>query len=626
MNKKIFIFICVAIGLSIIALSYSREYTVLFEQSTTNIKIDNGLAEPDNNDTSKGNRQNSNAQKNDREFFCSENVIDNINGLKNLALNEFVSDLFHKNISWPEIDKLAEHGGLSLEDTNKLLSSRKYNVKASLDELFQYELASTDESKVLKTLLVEKQIGQLNAILGKNGLQKLYGGAPLYTFILNNTNYSIYEILDSMQQQDIRPTFLDIVIATKHKIDNEVTIELIQSSGIDRDYYWIDRDTLQSISLIAAKQFNQELLETWLFIINEQPNTNTPSELDFLPIPSSSQLESAILTVELLLDNGRIVETRLGYRKLLSWLPGSWIEKNGSRLSPPSLELNIESEQHLVDLNSILSHYSKRIIKANHDELACKHEQNKLHSIQQDMDYETRLKAFNNRKLNYVEPFELGELNSFSLNEEYGEYRNKLIKAILHNEWDVVFETLPLQSPELEQLALNVALSNALISNRPTKIIVELLEIGAELPSNTIHILAELGHIRLARDLLSYGLNVHYIDPVGKNAIEHLIYKNANDTLKNNYNSQKKEMLHFLSLQNVSLIGVEGRMNALNFALMEIKDSEIAIMYSLILIHLGAQIDSSHHQQMTELEKQDRDRYIKVIQIIPELDLNVTLH
>ncbi len=69
MIKKIVIMIGFAIGLSVITLTYMYEPVDVSEQSIADINVDNVLTEPDKEDAT-----NSNTQKNNSNFSCSENV------------------------------------------------------------------------------------------------------------------------------------------------------------------------------------------------------------------------------------------------------------------------------------------------------------------------------------------------------------------------------------------------------------------------------------------------------------------------------------------------------------------------------------------------------------------------
>ncbi len=199
--------------------------------------------------------------------------------------------------------------------------------------------------------------------------------------------------------------------------------------------------------------------------------------------------------------------------------------------------------------------------------------------------------------------------------------RDKLSDAIYGNDWETILEIMPkFESEDYYQEALDAAIVAALIGKAPLSVFVNLLDRGAVLPPNAIHILSWNGGYELAESLLSYNLNIHYIDSAGMNAIEHLVYRNAED----NYSHRKAQMIDFLSTNNVMLSYHESKFDALNIALYYFgssKDALHAIFFAMRLVKVNALINESHYQQMIELQKMNNQRYLQMINAIPQLDI-----
>ena len=80
-------------------------------------------------------------------------------------------------------------------------------------------------------------------------------------------------------------------------------------------------------------------------------------------------------------------------------------------------------------------------------------------------------------------------------------------------------------------------------------------------------------------------------------------------------------MFHLLIENNIDLTPSYQGLDPLNFSLMNVHKSNVAIYYTKKLVDYGAVIDNSHHQQMTILKLNNEGRYLEVIDVVPALEL-----
>jgi len=551
--------------------------------------------------------------------------IDSIKRSRSKNMAGFFNHLKKKNIPWMQLDLLAELADMTPGDTLQFLPPRDINIK-SFSAAFDFKSASDNEILALETLIENHNLDDIHTIIGEKNNNELYNGFPLFVFLLQKSKKPGIEILNILLAQGLKPSLVDIISATRLRLDDSIINALIHNTEDNENIFWKEGNQPQSLSLIATRQINLSVLTMWL----NKSHFNSlidrmPSELDFLPIPNPSQKTNAIKILKLLLDKGRIMQTRSGYRRLMAWLPKDWIKSNQSYLTllhEPDIELEADNKEYLSDLKSMLTKYSTQIESVKKITASCPFEVKSKNLKRDNTSFEKKYRTFRKHISQYSRKYELGMLYRLSLKGRIGILRDEIILALNRKDWKTVLDKLSsllAANRDVGDLALDAAIVRALISNSPEKIIIDLLDLGGKLPPDAILLLAPMGHVKLAEALLSYGLDLYYVNSVGMNAISELIYFPI--LIEFNDVSDQRQMLLFLLNQGVKIKSSPQGLDALNFALMNIDKSDISANYARILIAHGARIETSHRQQIAKLKIKNIKRYQYIVDLIPELSL-----
>ncbi len=445
---------------------------------------------------------------------------------------------------------------------------------------------------------------------------KLFSGLPLFLYVYSKTSGDYQDIFNLLIQNGYRPTIIDIALAIQKFNNNDYTLLLLNNIQNFYELNKHEKTLVKNISRYLTSNFKHKELSIWLsktdhfliqgILLNEF--------IDF-PIPKETEKSNAIKTIEVLSDFDRKVNFVYTYNELVSWMPEKLIKK---------YDVVLNKESILTEVAIAISPSSKNIVEKLH-----KNEQKislvkkwmfncQLKLKNADLVSEKKLIVFLNKRKYLNRRFELGELYSAKVESSLAKIRDALYHSILKKNWeDVNYNINLLHGSELEKIALQSAMVHALISNAPIEVIDKLMKLGASLPADTILLIADVGYTNLANSLLDYGMDLHYEDKSGTNAIHDVVL----DSYNRRSSSSAIAMLKFLISFNVNL-SVNQHINALNLTLLKSEKYDLAIEFSKILLENGVVINNSHISQMKKLKKTDNERYLTIVQVLPELEIS----
>ncbi|NQY38302.1 MAG: hypothetical protein HRT37_25875 [Alteromonadaceae bacterium] len=555
------------------------------------------------------------------QFIDGWNDSNSLINIRKSKLKAFFQVLYQQNVQWSYLDYLAEEAGIPLLEASQILPTERVpDNKLNIVNLYSnLSLATLEESRILKSLIKNQQLYNISNLLGEQSDKKLYSSKPLFTFILENTINYDSGLFEDLIALGLRPNTLDIIYALKLNAEHSLLKTLIENSSETKELYWKENNKALSVALLASKQFNLFALKEWFNKIQPE-TTQLPffSELDFIPIPNKENEMQALRIVELLLDNERQVLTRIGFRRLASWLPKDWLFENKHRIKIPTIQLNKHDLIHLDELKSLLSDSALQIVKAKKMEMICNpgfiSEITTRKEAVELLDISKKSQFFEQNLTKFKMTNHIATLIHTEMNDEVDKTRTQLINSLLYNKWSEsqkIIETF--LGTSFENIILDVSITTAISGNAPIEFIVYLLNNGAKIPDDAVRTVSVLGYEKLANHLINYGLDIHYVNTVGMNGLSY-ITQNSDDNFGIN------KMFSFLLENGISTQPTIYGLDPLNFALIKVPKSKVAIFYAQELIKYGAVVDDSHNQQVSKLKRSSPSAYIKLINLIPELE------
>lgn len=201
-----------------------------------------------------------------------------------------------------------------------------------------------------------------------------------------------------------------------------------------------------------------------------------------------------------------------------------------------------------------------------------------------------------------------------AMGNDYDMAQQQLLDALTHRNWQKVKELLYIfAGTEFEDLAFNAIFSSALSAGAPYDLIEELINLGASVPTNAMEMLAIFGHSELIGKLIPHGLDIHYVDSIGMNALSFIALYSMNKIAVN-------PLFEDLIDQGLETIPSDG-LDVLNITLANIEKSDIALEYTRILLEAGVEMDNSHIQQLIKIKKNNQQAYKHIINLLPQLEV-----
>jgi len=534
-------------------------------------------------------------------------------------LRAYFLGLNQQNVGWKDLDILAEKAKISPQVALSILPQESKENSGESNWLEGLSHAPINTARQVLALIKSEKVHYLKSTFGPDSNNKLYSGVPLLTFVVINSDDADIDLIDMLSDQGIIPTPSDVVFALRAGLSDQLLLRIID--GVDNLSEEWPENADAHITRMIASQYRPLILRSWLNKSNRGYFAVTDDALDVLPVPEGSQLTQATKTVEMLLDAGHENQSRLGYRRLLSWLPNDWINANGELLNAPSDVLAPEMEHWLTYLESGLAEFNARIEKTNEIAQLCPREVEVIAQEGQiSVDNRTlgqQFQQFHADSLTFLPYAPTRAFVTAVLDEPLSSKRDELVKLTFDKKWEQSLELIQLFiGTEYEALALDSCISMGVSNNAPFQYFEGLFSYGARIPDNAVSTLSYNRFGGLTVKLIPHGLNLNFVDDRGINALGMLIIE-TNKYQELGFN----QMFPFLLESGVNPKPDGSSLDPLNFAL-EGTANETSVQYAKLLVDHGAPIEKSHRQQMETLKLAHSARYERIIEYIPELEVS----
>ena len=542
------------------------------------------------------------------------------------ALQQYFITLQNAQLPWQYLEALAQQVGLTAKQKLQVLPSYPdTSVQQNKSNLYDgYVVASDEQIERLTTFIANEQEHRIIELLTGSD-KKLFKGLPLLSYVLRHTQKPALLMIEQLIEQGVKPTLFDIVLALRQKLNTDIIALLINHSIDNKNHIWQEYQQHQSLSLIAATSFDVEVLSLWLNKVDQKNSQNDGfSELDVLPQPNGAQIERGLAVVNLLLEHGRKVQTLQGMLNLQVWLPHNWFSDNYQRLNVFNIEQVDDVKVHIQQLKALFDDYKRLVLaKASLVENCPNFVSNgQQANVAEQNQLKQNLVQFRQRLLSYNPPFPIAELYR-AQTKDHLTLRTELVSALNGKDWQEALRLVELlKETEFESVALQSTLLTALSFGGSLSFIESLLARGAQLPDEAINLLAFGADVAVAQGLMNHGLKLDYINPMGLNALEYVIYFNADFVTDMN---RQITLLEFLLDNGVSISNTESsnHLDALNYALMKLDNTDAAIFYAQFLVEAGIAITNNHMSQVENISVRDSQKYQQLIEQVPELELGL---
>lgn len=487
-------------------------------------------------------------------------------------------------------DIVAYHAGLTLYSGREAAEGFSQFPDNELHSIENFaNPLSPKEQKVLLATLVDKDYPYLIDLIEKKEFsvnKTFFANSILSTLLTNDPQLSALTI-DQLIKAGVKPTFTDIVQATKNAMPIDVVEQLFKHSNINTQKVWRQDYQFESLASINIKKLNVVLLEYWINkgapTSPEAPFTNA---LDKLPTPSNEEEQQNAETIFILLMQQGLQPTTIkSANSLKNWLPGTLITQYEQQLVPVTIGVPSELQLWIDRLLEITSNLQKQI---------------------------SRSKACNEVALAGVQSTKKTPHTTQSSNEsprtKFETTRKKILAHTLKQDW----ETATTLSEDLannsgDEDILNDLLATYISVDAPFSYIEALLEQNIPLPKNTIIVLARTDNVTLMHKLLAHNLDIYYQSELGNNGITQSI------------NSYAKEMFDYLLSQGVDFTNIFQDKDALTIAIENVDINKKAIYYCRKLVTNNVNIKPIHVVTTRKLEASSPSNRQLLLQSVPEL-------
>ncbi|WDE11401.1 hypothetical protein [Thalassomonas haliotis] len=197
------------------------------------------------------------------------------------------------------------------------------------------------------------------------------------------------------------------------------------------------------------------------------------------------------------------------------------------------------------------------------------------------------------------------DLEQGNISTELNKNMQGLFESAQKADWEKFNSTVDFLESE-DSNTLSLALFQAVLNNAPLTVIENLLSRGAVFIPQTAQMLALKNNVKLTKNLLSLGLDLHVVDQSGKNSLSHTLVS-----------FQSKEMFDFLLVHNVNVKPNPNGLDPLDMALQYTLYNAQGIYYVRKLLEYGAPIESSHIQLLTQMKENNPHNYEKIAGSLP---------
>ena len=421
---------------------------------------------------------------------------------------------------------------------------------------------------------------------------------PLFTTIVENAPNITIDDVSLLLDVGLVINEADLKYLTKTANNYDLIRLVHQHSGIEQPTAWPTQYGSSNLNILAIESLNPISLSYWL----EHLTTDFIPQsflLDYLPVPAGqTQISQAIELVKILLANGHDNISTRAFEDIKSWLPEPLL----AQLNKHDASVAGVDRQH-AEFSSQLNTLNQDILAAKALEQRCQtaHDLNRATDkhLNQDLQGKMQLSNISTADVKTVgrQKFFANLKTLSAADQQQATGQTILFRAVFQSiqtgRWDQALATVERlieqdTSDESQQDTgyYDFLLSLAVSQDAPAAFIQQLFDKGAKLADNVILSLAMGNKIAMAEQLLNHGLNLHYVDDNGKNAVSQSVL------------SSHRKMFEFLTRHQVALESQTGQFDPLNYALQRIGKSLAAVAFVEQLIILGKQVDESHKQQL----------------------------
>lgn len=520
---------------------------------------------------------------------------------------------------------------------------------------------------LLKRLLSQKGLPKNAFYLGKDSLTSLIS---LLIESKNNFTEGFEEVLEFTLSANITVTYTDLITATKNHLPLFLIDDLYNASSLNASKILTKRNVFTSLSLEALIFKNYQAAIYWydkgskykpdefslngidiLFYHGFDKNNEHHTEIlkallkeKIVPLSSLTmgKIQENLPEKHFLMLQKQFNNRSFGLSEEQLILADDFISQMFNLLLNDRLKSDV-AESIKNNCQNILGRKLMRIVTQfddvyndrkkqktlkpkNYKEKLTADEMNELIDIAESLYYEkSAIETYllNNNNLNskrVVKQYRIKAINDLSkalqeearinLDELDGEMEEQLqitaqqlIALVKQGKYD---EALTLLNSN-EHIDLALLMQVSIDFNADVSFIISLIELGVELPENTIFSLIKNNELSKIEILSRYGLSFNYIDPMGRTTIENsVVFKRLN-------------ILKFILDNNYSRVTTSLGFDALNLAIKDFDMAQEGVAYISRLLAAGAKVDNSHLHLMYEMKVKNKDWYEYIASIHPEL-------
>jgi hypothetical protein len=524
------------------------------------------------------------------------------------------------------------------------------------------KLASYDETLLIDEIIANKNYQKILPEITKNKLRSNIfvadkdGLTYLFSYFLNADRANIDKLIPILVDAGVEIQYADLILVTK--LGGSITaLELmINASSLKIDKVLSRFGRYTSFVLVALESKNTELASFWIengSIL--ELDQFSPNAIDLLVKHKSSfnnkqflqmfykimeynihpNLDETSRKLKLLLSN----EDFYNYKRILGEKSIPKIQMEEIRDIESDIYKNVLRGIVTFNLDSINKHecfsaLGKSLIKTlssndiEKSEVALEAKSsfkntvqnslknaNKFNSIEditsfygsnESLEVQQEIELFKIKKIGELASKIKKDLEMSENNIDKQELMKEILKLANLGRWDEVISLLNSISISTQEIA-NTLLIIAINTDSDFYVIKRFIDDGATLLPEMISILIKNNNIKLAYNLLDYGLTINYIDLMG--------YSTITQSVK--YNSFS--MLQFLIDNGAEINSYSGGYDALDLALIKLLTYSKDYSYVDILILNGINIKKSHKQLAEKLRNEGFASYVELINRYPSL-------
>lgn len=190
--------------------------------------------------------------------------------------------------------------------------------------------------------------------------------------------------------------------------------------------------------------------------------------------------------------------------------------------------------------------------------------------------------------------------SSKQISPEFAQNMLDIFKMSAKGDWEKLLSSTS-EAELVDSQILDIALMQAITHNSPINVISTLISRGAQFTPETMSVLAIRNNLKLTKQLIPLGLNIHAVDSLGKNALFHTFTS-----------FQSQAMFDFLLMNNVAVSSPAQGLDLLDLALQRTATSMDGVYYVRRLIEFNAPISTSHRELLQIVKSQNPEAYQQI--------------